>query len=154
MFHAQWDILLDEEFMEAYVHGIVVLCCDGVTRRFYPRIFIYSADYPEKYVPPCYVRPSPLTPWPRVLIASIRDKGQCPCPRCTASLSDVEQLGTVQDMERRTQLARVDDDAYRQTIKAARNLILKHHHAIDSKEVEELLKAHSTTPTDVSAASA
>jgi hypothetical protein len=48
--HAQWEILLDEEFQEAWVHGIVVECCDGVKRRFYPRIFTYSADYPEKSV--------------------------------------------------------------------------------------------------------
>jgi hypothetical protein len=48
LFQAQWRILLDPEFLHAYEHGIVILCCDGVTRRFYPRIFTYSADYPEK----------------------------------------------------------------------------------------------------------
>ena len=48
LFHEQWKILLDDEFIEAYQHGIVILCCDGVKRRFYPRIFTYSADYPEK----------------------------------------------------------------------------------------------------------
>ena len=47
--HAQWNILLDEEFLEAYKHGIVVECCDGIKCRFYPRILIYSADYQEKY---------------------------------------------------------------------------------------------------------
>ena len=44
----QWDILLDDEFIEAWVHGIVIKCCDGIARRFYPRIFTYSADYLEK----------------------------------------------------------------------------------------------------------
>ncbi|TFK20306.1 hypothetical protein FA15DRAFT_600030 [Coprinopsis marcescibilis] len=48
LFQAQWDILLDKEFIEAYQHGIVVRWYDGVERRFYPRIFSYSADYPEK----------------------------------------------------------------------------------------------------------
>lgn len=47
--HAQWMILLDDEFLTAYKHGIVIKCCDGITRRFYPRILTYSADYPEKY---------------------------------------------------------------------------------------------------------
>jgi len=47
--HAQWNILLDEEFIDAYQRGIVVDCCDGITRRFYPRLLTYSADYPEKY---------------------------------------------------------------------------------------------------------
>jgi len=46
--HAVWRILLDEEFVEAYDNGIVIICFDGVTRRVYPRIFTYSADYPEK----------------------------------------------------------------------------------------------------------
>ena len=48
--HAQWEILIDEEFLEAYKHGIVIECCDGIMRRFYPRILTYSADYPEKYM--------------------------------------------------------------------------------------------------------
>ncbi len=46
--HAVWALLLDEEFMHAYEHGIVIECPDGKFRRFYPRIFTYSADYPEK----------------------------------------------------------------------------------------------------------
>jgi hypothetical protein len=46
--HAQWMVILDDEFLEAWIHGIVVDCCDGVKRRFFPRIFTYSADYPEK----------------------------------------------------------------------------------------------------------
>jgi hypothetical protein len=41
---------LDPEFMYAYIHGIVIECFDGILRRFFPRIFTYSADYPEKYV--------------------------------------------------------------------------------------------------------
>ena len=49
--HAQWSILIDEEFLDAYKHGIVIECCDGIWRRFYPHILTYSADYPEKYVP-------------------------------------------------------------------------------------------------------
>lgn len=48
LFQAQWNVLLDDEFLEAYEHGILILCCDGIERRFYPRIFSYSADYPEK----------------------------------------------------------------------------------------------------------
>jgi len=47
LIHAQWAKLLDDEFLKAYKHGIVV-DCGGELRRFYPRIFTYSADYPEK----------------------------------------------------------------------------------------------------------
>ncbi|KAG6906254.1 hypothetical protein DXG01_014934, partial [Tephrocybe rancida] len=48
LFHTQWAILLDEEFLEAWIHGIVIMCLDAILRRFYPRIMTYSADYPEK----------------------------------------------------------------------------------------------------------
>lgn len=50
LMHAIWLILLDDEFMEAYEHGIIVKCADGIIRRVFPRFFTYSADYPEKYV--------------------------------------------------------------------------------------------------------
>jgi len=50
MYHAQWSIILDDEFLEAYEHGIVIECCDDIRRRFYPRIFTHSADYKEKQV--------------------------------------------------------------------------------------------------------
>jgi Plavaka transposase len=50
LMHAIWQLLLDEEFMEAYKHGIIIKCTDGICRRVFPRIFTYSADYPEKSV--------------------------------------------------------------------------------------------------------
>ena len=50
LIHAIYELLLDEEFMHAYEHGIVVKCADGITRRIFPRFFTYAADYPEKYV--------------------------------------------------------------------------------------------------------
>jgi hypothetical protein len=46
--HAQWAVLLDDDFLNAYEHGIVIMCGDGQQRRFYPRIFVYSMDYLEK----------------------------------------------------------------------------------------------------------
>ena len=50
LFHTQWRILLDDEFLQAYEHGIVIMCQDQVKRRIFPQIFTYSADYPEKSV--------------------------------------------------------------------------------------------------------
>jgi len=45
-----WELLLDDEFMEAYEHGIVVKCANGIFHRLYPWFFIYGADYPEKCI--------------------------------------------------------------------------------------------------------
>jgi hypothetical protein len=47
-FHKQMKIVLDKEFIEAWKHGIVIMCHDGIQHRFYPCLFTYSADYPEK----------------------------------------------------------------------------------------------------------
>ena len=48
LLHAQWELLMDAEFVEAYGHGLVVECCDQIMRQFYPRFITYSADYKEK----------------------------------------------------------------------------------------------------------
>lgn len=50
LFQACWEILLDTKFLYVYRHGFVVKCADGVLQRVYPRIFTYSADYPEKCI--------------------------------------------------------------------------------------------------------
>jgi hypothetical protein len=48
LMHRVWKFLLNHDFLSAYEHGMVVRCYDGIERRIFPRIFTYSADYPEK----------------------------------------------------------------------------------------------------------
>jgi hypothetical protein len=43
-----WLLMLDNTFMDAYVHGMLITCGNGVKRRIFPQIFTYTADYPEK----------------------------------------------------------------------------------------------------------
>jgi hypothetical protein len=31
LFHAQWKILLDDEFLDAWKHGIVIQCMDAIS---------------------------------------------------------------------------------------------------------------------------
>ena len=50
LMHQVWLLLLDAEFMHAFEYGILVHCGDGVVRRLFPRIYTYSADYPERCV--------------------------------------------------------------------------------------------------------
>jgi Plavaka transposase len=45
-----WELLLDDDFMAAYEFGMVCDSADGHVRRYFPRFFTYSADYPEKCV--------------------------------------------------------------------------------------------------------
>ncbi|KAG2057433.1 hypothetical protein BDR06DRAFT_969243 [Suillus hirtellus] len=66
LYHTQWKILLDSEFIEACKHGIVICCCDGIECRFYPKIFTYSADYPENYYMQFGWVPVPQVPHPKI----------------------------------------------------------------------------------------
>jgi hypothetical protein len=50
LFHEAWKVLLDKDFIHAYMHGAVMDCADGIKRRIYPRIFTCSADYPESKI--------------------------------------------------------------------------------------------------------
>jgi hypothetical protein len=90
-FHEQWRILLDDEFLEAYEHGIVICCCNDITRRFYPRIFTYSANYPEKYIL-SYGKLN-CTDLSRVLIATVRNLGGCLCPHCLIPKDQIHNMG-------------------------------------------------------------
>lgn len=82
-------------------------------------------------------------------MASIRDKGRCPCPKCLTPLKEVEKLGTVQDMKQRKTLARLDDTIKQDKISRARDLIYKHNLAVDTADVEKLLNKESLVPTNV-----
>ncbi|KXN86458.1 hypothetical protein AN958_10073 [Leucoagaricus sp. SymC.cos] len=125
--HEVWKILLDDEFMHAYRFGILIKCIDGIVRRVYPRIFSYSADYPEK-----------------VLLATIRDKGLFPCPRCLISKSALHSLGLKDDTNTRTQGF---CSYFAEKIANARHAIYNHGYAIRSVVVEAILKPFSLVPT-------
>ena len=48
LMHTVWDTLLNNEFLHAYEHRIMLQCADGIFHQLYPQIFTYSADYPKK----------------------------------------------------------------------------------------------------------
>ncbi|KAJ7762206.1 hypothetical protein B0H16DRAFT_1884179 [Mycena metata] len=127
LMHAVWKYLLDDEFLHAYTYGIVIKCADGVERRVYPRLFTYSADYPEK-----------------VLLATIRDGGGCPCPRCLVPKSEAHLMGSARDMTARVKNAR---KYLGSLVNTARRFIYKFAHGIGSKKVDDLLKETSSVPT-------
>ena len=95
--HAIWEKILDAEFIHAYTYGIVIECIDGIERRIYPRFFSYSADYPEKYVTSSFALH--LSNFFRILLATIRDKGFCPCPRCLVPKTHLDRLGLKLDIK-------------------------------------------------------
>ncbi|KJA14397.1 hypothetical protein HYPSUDRAFT_142984 [Hypholoma sublateritium FD-334 SS-4] len=127
LIHGVWKFLLDDDFVHAHKYGMVVRCADGIERRVYPRFFTYSADYPEK-----------------VLLATIRDKGLCPCPRCLVLKTKLDQTGTKRDSNFRLQNARTYLFTHVQT---ARDAIYRLAVAVAGAVVNRLLKATSSVPT-------
>ncbi|KAH6891571.1 hypothetical protein BKA70DRAFT_1537922 [Coprinopsis sp. MPI-PUGE-AT-0042] len=108
IFHEQWRIMLDDELLEAMDKGIVIMCHDGVERRFFPVPFTYSADYPEK-----------------TRIAAIKQNGKFPCTRCLVPKDQVLNMGTADDMAFREKNRRENDCKNIQMLNKARQEVKK-----------------------------
>ncbi|KAJ3887325.1 hypothetical protein GG344DRAFT_80858, partial [Lentinula edodes] len=126
LYHAVWRFLLNDAFLHAYKYGIVIKCFDGVERRVYPRFFTYSADYPEK-----------------VLLATIHERGLCPCPRCLCPKEALDRMGLHQDMKMRDKLRVFLHDK----VKLTREWIYEQGIKIQGSAVQRILKATSSVPT-------
>ena len=86
-------------------------------------------------------------PFNRVLLATIRDKGLCPCPRCLVPKSKLDQTGTKRDSNFRLKNACT---YLLDQVRTARNAIYRLGMAIAGAVVDRLLKATSSVPTVVS----
>jgi hypothetical protein len=80
-------------------------------------------------------------------LATIRDKGLCPCPRCLIPKSKLDGLGLVHDMTIRVQQFR---EYMAHKVEAARKQIYGLAKPITGAAVEGLLKDFSGVPTKVS----
>ena len=83
----------------------------------------------------------------RVTLATIRDKGLCPCPRCLVPKSELDQTGTMHDRSFRLENVRI---YLFNAVKAARKAIYKKANAITGVAVNKHLKETSSVPTLVS----
>lgn len=83
----------------------------------------------------------------RVLLATIRNQGGCPCPRCLVPTPKVDRLGLVSDNNIRINKARKYNSV---RVNIARKLIYEDGVPIKGSRVEALLKATSAVPTSVS----
>ena len=148
LIHGVWRLLLDDDFVHAYKYGIVIKCHDGIERRVYPRIFTYSADYPEKWVNSLglYLFVLLTLSFNRVLLATIRDNGNCPCPRCLIPKKQLNRMGLKHDIQFRLKNPR--KFLFRQ-VQAARKWIYQKGRSITSRAVELVLKPSSSVPTMV-----
>ncbi|TEB24923.1 hypothetical protein FA13DRAFT_1796782 [Coprinellus micaceus] len=125
LFHKQWSILLSPDLVEAMEHGIIIQCPDRETRCFFPRIFSYSADYPEK-----------------VLVGGIRNNGVCPCHRCLVKRDQLFKLGAPSDTERMNE-QRCPKDGQAKVAKA--QVLINQGYAVDSKKSIEAMLLQPTS---------
>jgi hypothetical protein len=85
----------------------------------------------------------------RVLLATIRDKGKCPCPRCIISGEKIEELGLDSDRQTRVLHQRKNHPQLRKVIDSARKLIYVKGLGVKSAAVERGLRPLSLVPTKV-----
>ncbi|KAJ8494675.1 hypothetical protein ONZ51_g2145 [Trametes cubensis] len=93
-------------------------------------VHAWKHDYPEK-----------------VLIATVRDKGRCPCPRCLVTFDQVPNLGEDDDTTLRSASQRAPSAVQQQSIQDARELIYRDGYVVNSERVEALLQPTSLVPT-------
>jgi hypothetical protein len=84
----------------------------------------------------------------RVLLATIRDQGLRPCPRCKIIKVDLDRLGTKRDTDSRKKGENLRE-YLRSKIVLARTWIYQMGYGIASAAVEGLLKPLSLVPTMV-----
>lgn len=81
----------------------------------------------------------------RVLLATIRDKGLCPCPRCLVAKSQLDRLGMARDQKTRQTIR---EFLFRR-VEVARDAIYRLAVSITGTRVDSLLKDVSAVPTMV-----
>ncbi|TBU23843.1 hypothetical protein BD311DRAFT_703164 [Dichomitus squalens] len=113
-----WLLLLDAEFMHAFEHGVIIVCGDGVTRRVFPRIFMYLADYPEK-----------------CLVACLKTLARCACPDCTVDKCNFWKMGMKRDMADRAKNTRQDTGILQDLIARVRRWIYEDGTTPDSDHI-------------------
>ncbi|KAK2460361.1 hypothetical protein APHAL10511_007526 [Amanita phalloides] len=129
LMHEVWKIILDDEFIDGYTHGFLMEFTDGTVHQVFPRIFTYSADYPEK-----------------VLLAGIKQLGKCPCPTCLILKKNIRFLGLARDTHTHMKKPHIDDQIYWDKIKTARNYIYKSGGFLNRQQLELLLGPESIVP--------
>lgn len=84
------------------------------------------------------------------MLATIRDKGKYPCPRCLIPLARVQNMGTKRDMQQRQELRRTDNDKRKEKVTKARAKIYEKNMAVNNDGVDAILVDESLVPTIVS----
>ena len=83
------------------------------------------------------------------MVATIRDYGLCPCPRCLVRKEDIFKIGREDDRRTREELRRVDTVERQDRVEQARTNLYEKGYALGGKYVDGLLLQDSLVPTRV-----
>jgi hypothetical protein len=86
----------------------------------------------------------------RILLATIKFLGQCPCPYCLVKKTDICKMGMKFDMRRWVTCERIDNLTRRRHIEEARALIFQLGVLVDGAHVKAILNDESYIPIHVS----
>jgi hypothetical protein len=84
----------------------------------------------------------------RVLLASIKSLGRCPCPRCFVEKENIGTLGTMVDRQRRNNI-RKDSEARQSMIARVRGWIFEQGRSLTGPVLKRALGSTSSVPTVV-----
>ena len=142
--HAVLRLILGGSFANAHKKCQHVKCGDDVWRRWLLRLLLHSADYKEKCVSWSCSR-TVTEQSLRALLAAIRSMGMHLCPRCLITKSQVPDIGTDLDQNRRRKLRDYKDGKAR--VEMARKIIFDNGMSVGGDL--EILKDGSWVPTRV-----
>lgn len=83
------------------------------------------------------------------MIATIRDFGLYPCPRCLVPKDEIFKIGRDDDRRTREELRRVDNAERQGRVEQARTNLYGSGYALSGDHVDGILKNGSLVPTKV-----
>lgn len=82
----------------------------------------------------------------RAALATIRERGLCPCPRCLVEKKNADKMGLKNDMKARETKPRF---FFSEVVNLARCCLYKLGYSISSTKIDDMLKPFSLMPTMV-----
>ena len=116
-------------------YGVAFIPAFSLTQLIIPKVCHFTLLWFLPVLKPIYSL--------RVLLAGVRNNGDCPCPRCLVKKRDISKIGQALDLRSRISNTRL---YVGEKIKDARDFIFNLGYNIGSAAVERLLSEHSWVP--------
>jgi len=89
------------------------------------------------------------TDYTRVLLATLKFLGNCPCVRCLIEKAQIIQMGSKLDLHRRCRKRRIDSSPQQISVRDARRQIFQFGRPVNSDIIDNIVGIHSGVPITV-----